>query len=271
MKIVFKFEFLTYLYHNNPFFGFIYENDTLMLPVMITATLVCFFNGWYVPMLISSILLLFFNIFFIFDILIFLPLHLYLISDLSFWLRMASVVIGIWGLMRSIKEVKTMVLDNERVIESYNYMVEQGGGREDWVLRETERLIIDSNMPGIITEQKDVSPHFLGDKRKFLIVRHAKYKEFRMFIGARSFGEHLDASWFLAVDPSFFKRIVSKHTTGNPTALSQRLDFFAQQDIKAFKAVSDHCFKRALELLLEELKLDPSGLNADTKGFLNAW
>jgi hypothetical protein len=272
MKIIFKFDSLTYLYHNNPLFNFMYTYDQYTLPLMIVLTFVCFFNGWYIPMLISSILLLFFNIFFIFDILIFLPLHLYLISDLSFWLRMVSVVIGIWGLTRSFKEVKTMVLDNERVIDSYNFMVEGGGGREDWVLGETERFIRDSHMPGIITEQKDVSPEFLAlEKRKFLIVRHAKYKEFRMFIGARSFGEHLDASWFLAVDPGFFKRTVSKHVTGNPHALSQRLDFFAQQDIKAFKTVSHECFKRVLEMLMEELKLDPTGLNANTKGFLNAW
>ena len=164
-----------------------------------------------------------------------------------------------------------MVLDNERVIDSFNYIVEGGGGREQWVLDTTERFIRDSRMPGIITEQKDVTPGFLGDKRKFLIVRHVKYREFRMFIGARSFGEHLDGSWFLAVHPSFFKRVVSKHTTGNPTALSQKLDFFAQQDIKAMKAVAHNCFKRCLLMVQEELNLDTSGLNADTKGFLNVW
>src|SRR5438093_11016806 len=100
MKIVFRYEFLTYLYHNNLLFRFIYENDTLMLPLMITAILVCFFNGWYVPMLISSILLLFFNIFFI-VVLPFLPFELFSTTfDLYFLLQMVSVIIGIWGLIR---------------------------------------------------------------------------------------------------------------------------------------------------------------------------
>ena len=164
-----------------------------------------------------------------------------------------------------------MVLDNERVIESYNYLVQQGAGREQWVLSETEKLIIDSHMPGVKTEQKDVSQGFLAEKRKFLVVTHAKYKEYRMFIGARSFGEHLDGGWFLTVNPSFFKRQVSRHATGNPNALSQKLDFFSQQDIKAFTAVAHDCFKRVLYMLHEELQLDPTALNADTKGFLNAW
>jgi hypothetical protein len=271
MKVVFKFDFLTYLYHNNSFFRFMNDYDKLTLPFLITAVFICFFNGWYVPMLISSILLLFFNIFFIFDILLFLPFHLYLVSEYYFWLCLVSVFIGVWGLIRSIKEVKTMVLDNERVIESYNYLVQQGAGREQWVLSETEKLIIDSHMPGVKTEQKDVSQGFLAEKRKFLVVTHAKYKEYCMFIGARSFGEHLDGGWFLTVNPSFFKRQVSRHATGNPNALSQKLDFFSQQDIKAFTAVAHDCFKRVLYMLHEELQLDPTALNADTKGFLNAW
>jgi hypothetical protein len=184
MKIVFRYEFLTYLYHNNLLFRFIYENDTLMLPLMITATLVCFFNGWYVPMLISSILLLFFNIFFI-VVLPFLPFELFSTTfDLYFLLQMVSVIIGIWGLTRSFKEVKTMVLDNERVLDSYNYLVEQGAGREQWVLDTTEQTIKDARIPGVYTEQKDVSSVFLGDKRKFLVVRHAKYNEYHMFMGA---------------------------------------------------------------------------------------
>jgi hypothetical protein len=254
------------------FFYFIYEHDVVLLFLMLLASFIFLYRRLYVPLLFASLLLLFFNIFFILQLPSLPVMFFYIDKGYYLLLQVVSLIVGVWGLARSIKEVKTMVLDNERVIDSFNYIVEGGGGREDWVLRETERLIIDSNMPGIVTEQKDVSPEFLAlEKRKFLIVRHVKYREFRMFIGARSFGEHLDASWFLAVDPGFFKRTVSKHVTGNPHALSQRLDFFAQQDIKAFKTVSHECFKRVLQTVLEQLSLDPSGLNADEKGFLNAW
>jgi hypothetical protein len=261
-----------YLFENYPFLRWIFDHDALLLSLTLLAFFILLFRRLYVPLLFASLLLLLFNMYFILELPFFPLQFFYADKGYHLLLRVVSLIVGIWGLARSIKEVTTMVLDNERVIDSFNYIVEGGGGREDWVLRETERLIIDSNMPGIVTEQKDVSPEFLAlEKRKFLIVRHIKYREFRMFIGARSFGEHLDASWFLAVDPGFFKRTVSKHVTGNPHALSQRLDFFAQQDIKAFKTVSHECFKRVLEMLMEELKLDPTGLNADTKGFLNAW
>jgi hypothetical protein len=254
------------------FFLWIFEHDALLLSLTLIAFFVLLFRRLYVPLLFVSLLLLFFNLYFILTLPSFFLSFFYTNKDWPYVIRVFSFIVGIWGLARSIKEVKTMVLDNDRVIDSFNYIVEGGGGREDWVLRETERFIIDSNMPGIVTEQKNVAPEFLAlEKRKFLIVRHIKYRQFRMFIGARSFGEHLDASWFLALDPGFFKRTVSKHATGNPHALSQKLDFFAQQDIKAFKTVSHECFKRALVMVMEELKLDPTALSADTKGYLDVW
>jgi hypothetical protein len=254
-----------------PFLQFIDENDVILLSLTLLGFFILLYHRLYVPLLFTSLLLLFFNLFFIINLPVFPYQFIYTNKDYAMFIQVVSLIVGVWGLSRSIREVKTMVLDNERVLDSFNFIVEGGGGREQWILDETERFIRNSNMPGIITEQKDVSPGFLGEKRKFLVVRHAKYREFYMFIGARSFGEHLDASWFLAVDPSFFKRFVSKHATGNPTALSQRIDFFAQQDVKAFKAVAHNGFKRCLQMLQEELSLDSSGLNADTKSFLNVW
>ena len=271
MKVVFKFEFLTYLYHNNSFFRFMYDYDTLMLPVLLLLTLVLFFQSLYVPMLISSILLVLFNTFFIFD-LPFLPVQILsgYVGDYT-WLRFICLLGGIWGLIRSFKEVKTMVLDNERVLAGDNFMVEGGAGREQWVLDTTEQFIKDAHMPGVYTEQKDVTPGLFGEKRKFLVVRHGRYKEWHVFIGARSFGEHLDAGWFLTVEPSLFKRTVSRHATGNPTAFSQKIDFFSQQDVRAFKTVAERAVERTLQMLYEELKLDPSGLNVGNKGFLSVW
>jgi hypothetical protein len=242
-------------------------------------TLILIFPFWLysyvkrstIPLVITSVLFLFFNMFFLMH----LPERFFSLFsygiDSIFLIRSLSVALGVWGLIRSIKEGLTMVLDNERVLESRNFMVEGGAGRGQWVLGKTEQLIIDSHMPGITTEQKDVTPGLFGEKRKFLVVRHSRYKEWHVLIGARSFGEHLDASWFLVVEPGFFKRTVSKNATGNPTAFSQKIDPFSQQDIKAFKTVAYNCFEKTLYMLHEELQLDPSGFNADTKGYLNVW
>jgi hypothetical protein len=246
------------------------RNDTILLSLTLFGLILVFYFKQYIPLLFLSILLFFFNIFTILDLPMVILQFPYIPKDYHLFIKIVSIFVGIWGFFRGIKEVKTMVLDNERVIDSYNYMVENGAGREQWVFDTTEQLIKDAHMPGVYTEQKDVTPGFLGEKRKFLVIRHRRYKEYHMFIGARSFGEHLDGGWFVTVEPSFFKRHVSKHATGNPTALSQNLDFFSQQDIKAFQAVSHNCFKRALQMLLEELQLDPSGLN-DPQAYLQSW
>ena len=272
-KVVFPFDFLTYLYHNNSFFQFIAHNDLFLLVVTGVLTFVCFFNRWYVGMLVSSLFLLLFNMFFIFELPI-LPMQWLsgYARDYA-WFQLLCLFVGIWALIRSMKEVKTMVLDNERIIERYNHMIEQGAGREQWFLGEVEKQIIDANLPGVSTAQEPVSPGFLlGEKRTFLVVRHARYKEYRLFIMARSYGQHLDAGWFLVVNPSLYKRTVSKYATGDANALSQKLDFFSQQDLGAFSTVCHHIFKRVVEMLHEELKLDSGSLyNTQSKGFLNVW
>jgi hypothetical protein len=140
------------------------------------------------------------------------------------------------------------------------------------VLDTIEQCIKDSRVPGVLTEQKPVTTGFLGvEKRKFLVVRHTRYKEFHLFIGSRSFGEHLDCGWFLTVEPSFFKSQISKRVAGNPLALSQKLDFFSQQDVRALQFVVHNCFIAAINILLEELQADATPLTSDVKGYLNVW
>jgi hypothetical protein len=66
--------------------------------------------------------------------------------------------------------------------------------------------------------------------------------------------------------------MVSKYATGNPHVLSQNIDIFKQQDLQAFITVAHQSLKRVLDMLLEELKLDPSGLRSSkSKGFLSVW
>jgi hypothetical protein len=92
-----------------------------------------------------------------------------------------------------------------------------------------------------------------------------------MFLGARDYGASLDASWFLTVNAGGLTRAISKRATGNPLALSQQLDIMTQQDLRAFTTISHHCFKRAIDIVCEELNQTPPGLNASSKGFLSVW
>ena len=93
-----------------------------------------------------------------------------------------------------------------------------------------------------------------------------------MYIGARNFGAYLEVSWFLTVSPGFLKRSVSKKIAGgDPFALSADMSVFAQQDLQCYKSVAHRCVERAVNMLMEELDQDTSGLSTTGKGFLANW
>jgi hypothetical protein len=126
-------------------------------------------------------------------------------------------------------------------------------------------------MPGVATKRENVAIELFGEKRPFLIVSNVRYKEYKMYINARDFGTNLDVSWYFMVEPRYLKRTMSKYATGDPQDMSMRVSLFAQQDISAFKSITHEYVKSALESLYDELKLDPSGLNTGSRGFLNVW
>jgi hypothetical protein len=99
----------------------------------------------------------------------------------------------------------TVTLKKQSVIDQWGTIVEHGAGREKWVLDTTEQLIREAKMPGIVFKQDQVTMGMFGTKRNFVIVGHQGLKEYYMYIGARDFGMHLDANWFLTLLPSGLK------------------------------------------------------------------
>ena len=65
-----------------------------------------------------------------------------------------------------------------------------------------------------------------GKKRDYLMVTNAALKDYRMYVGARDYGRHLDISWFLTVELGFFKKAFSEVLTkgASNTALSFALN-----------------------------------------------
>jgi hypothetical protein len=166
---------------------------------------------------------------------------------------------------------RTDRLGHETVMSSKSYIVEGGAGRAQWVLEAVMQIIKDSQLPDVYCEMSEVSTGMFGERRTFLVVGHSKLRDYKMFVGARGYGIHLDVSWFQTVEPGLLKRTLSKYTQGNPQALSQNIDLFSQQDVSAFTSVTERAVDRTLHVLYEELKLDPSGLQDGGRSFLNAW
>lgn len=257
-----------------PFLMFLMEYDVLLLSIMLLIWFVGFYSRHLPTLLISSILLFVFNL----NFLLVLPnIILYPASfsagifSLSFPLYVVCLIAGVRGIIRSVGDVAT-ILKGENVVDSWSMLIEQGAGRDKWLLDTIQEFITNANMPGITHKLADVKTNLFGLKRNFIVVSHNTLKDYHMYISARDFGANLDVSWFVTIEPRFFKRTLSKYATGNPQALSQQIDMFDQMDLGAFITTVHHCVKRAIEILLEELKLDPTGMQTmRSKGFLSVW
>jgi hypothetical protein len=103
-------------------------------------------------------------------------------------------------------------------------------------------------------------------------------KDFRMYIGARDYGNSLGVSWYLTCEPGFLKRLFSTALFYGKTkdiqrvspdrALSFTLDIFSQQDLIAYVTCVHHSLLKAIEKIMRELGQDPSKIDRKSKGFL---
>jgi hypothetical protein len=104
--------------------------------------------------------------------------------------------------------------------------------------------------------------------REFLVVNHRSLHEFVMYLNVRDFGNHLDCAWFLTVQPGFLARTASKFSRdGDALGLS----VFDEQDLSAWIFVTHRAFMKTVKELMEELELDLTGMNTQSKGYLSVW
>jgi hypothetical protein len=172
----------------------------------------------------------------------------------------------------------SVTLKDEKLLDSWGVVIEQGAGKEDQLIKRITEYLAWSELPGIGWQMVEVKPGmikgFFGKKRDYLMVANQALKDYRMYVGARDYGKHLDISWFLTVEPGFFKKVFSEVLTrgASPNALSMLLDIFDQQDLRAYvTAVHRCCVRKAVEELVAGLGQDASSFDWKSKGFLEVW
>src|ERR1051325_4292433 len=153
-----------------------------------------------------------------------------------------------------------VTLNDEKLLDSWGVVIEQGAGKEQDLLRTINRYLDASELPGIQAKMVEAKPSmlkgFFGKKRDYLMVNNDGLKDYRMYVGARDYGRHLDFSWFLTVEPGFFKKAFSAALTSGAStlALTFHLDLFDQQNLRAYvTAVHRCCVKNAMEQFVQEL------------------
>ena len=162
-------------------------------------------------------------------------------------------------------------LKQDRMLDTWMTMVLNGAGNAERIYTTTEEYLDKSDLPGVVWKRDDVSTGLFSTSREFLIVGHAGLSDYRLFLCARDYGQHLDCAWYLTCRPGLFKKMVSKYAAGNPNALSMNLSVFAQQDLSAWGHVVHHAFLQSIKDLMEGLEQDISRINTQSKGYLSVW
>jgi hypothetical protein len=168
-------------------------------------------------------------------------------------------------------------LKDEKLIDSWGVVMEGGAGKQEHVLAYVKQRLTSSQLPGVEWKNVEVQPGMIkglfGKRRDYLMVTCQALKDYHMYVGARDYGTHLDISWFLTVEPGFFKSAFSSILAhGNMNALSFALDIFDNQDLRAYVTSVHRCaVKQAVEQVGQELNQDTSKYNWQSKGFLEVW
>jgi len=167
-----------------------------------------------------------------------------------------------------------ITLKDEKIIDRWSMIVEYAQGFAEQVYADTESIVKESQAPGIGFERVKVRPSWLkgilGNERSYLMVTNDALSDYRMFIGARDYGNALDISWFMTCEPGFFSKKLSNILTSGASdkALSLNLDIFQQQDLNAYATVVHHCMLKAIEKLMSGKGQDTSQIDRKSKGFL---
>ena len=124
----------------------------------------------------------------------------------------------------------SVTLKDEKIIDRWSMIVEGGQGQAEQIYQDTENNVKELKVPGIDMEIVKVRPSWLkglfGKEREYMMVTNEALGDYRMFIGARDFGDTLDISWFITCEPGFFKKRLSNVLTSGAydKALSLNLE-----------------------------------------------
>lgn len=171
----------------------------------------------------------------------------------------------------------SVTLKDEKLLDSWGVVIEDGAGRQDLLMQNIRMYLENAELPGVRWDTIEASPGmlkgFFGKKRDFLRITSEGLKDYRMYVGARDYGRHLDFSWFLTIEPGFFKKTLSSAlANGNHLALTLNMDLFDQQDLRAYvTSVHRCCVRRAVETFVANLGQNSTNFDWKSKGFLQVW
>ena len=171
-------------------------------------------------------------------------------------------------------QAEKVTLKEEVILDRWSFVMENGQGNAERIYKETQGFLREASPPGVRIQRVRVRPTWLrglvGVERDYLMATSETLADFRMYVGARDYGNNLDVAWYLTCEPGQFKRVLSNVLTKgeSETAVSFDLDLFQHQDLEAYATVVHRCLLKAVERVMTALHQDPTKIDRSSKGFL---
>src|SRR5258706_1521231 len=135
-----------------------------------------------------------------------------------------------------------MKLSDHQIAEQSHQILEGFGDEALGFLAAVERNLAIVAAPDISWEMRSIDTGLLrslaGKRRDFLVVEHAKFREYLVLIAARACGTVLQASWLLVASPRLSNQVVrAMRLTADATgrhAVGAELDTLALMDLSGY-------------------------------------
>jgi hypothetical protein len=189
-------------------------------------------------------------------------------------------------------DLEAAKLKGGRIIDQWLMLISGAHGRGDALTNRVAEILKQAKTPSLTVEHKAVHLGFLSrmfkGTRKFLVVENEYLHGYRVFIGARDYGEQLSVSWYLTLEQPFFRRIAGtswfllvifyplslcgriwRFITGRRYITPEQMDLFDIEELSSYASTVHQATKEATNELIKDMNLNSAKVSTQTRGFLN--
>jgi len=196
---------------------------------------------------------------------------------------------------------KVPTINDDNIVQEWSQLVLQMGNKGEELLKKVAQKIQELNMPLVTLARKEATLGNSDNRYEFVAVKHEKYPDYEVWIGAIDRMGQLKVSWFLTAalpniitakmralnrggrtEPKrkrFEQRLgkmlaqkLNEKISGKPTPVRVRPDELTMDDKEeygVFVSLIHQTVTGSLEEMMNSLNLDFSKVDTHSEGFLN--
>ena len=155
----------------------------------------------------------------------------------------------------------------EQVIDRWSNLIDGGHGQRTRIIASLYRGLAELDPPQTMTNERSLASGRWfggGGRRPFVVISQTgnfRLQPYRIYVSIRDYGNALQTSWYLVAKPTVWQAMLQRFGLLN-------LDFFEEEDLRAYVTAVHHCFIASVIELMTMLSQDTSNLNRTSKGFL---